>query len=234
MERIKILKSHLERALQVLQNPVETVLIAVKKDPQSVEQNHSVYTEGRNPDKDRKFPVDGQSLEEFNLNTGSDVEYATIHTGPYADGLARSLHSLALVIGTDIYFKGNAYKPETEEGRKTIAHELTHVAQHKNRPLADNRTKDELEAEAEKSEKTAESVQSGKIKVTVCGQDYYMSEKQHRQFMGMLKEAVEDELDWMKYTKKPEEYDRIMKTYRRMEHRGELPWQIQANKVLTG
>ena len=233
MECIKILTAHLERSLQILQNPVAPVLIAVKKDPQSVEQNHSTYTTDQNPDIDRKFPVDGQSLEEFNLNTGSDVEHATIHTGSYADGLARSLHSLALVIGTDIYFRSNAYKPETEEGRKTIAHELTHVAQHKSRPLADNRTKDELESEAEAAEKTAESVQSRKIKVTVCGQDYYMSEKQHRQFMGMLKEAVEDELDWMKYTEKPEEYDKIMKAYRRMEHRGELPWQIQANKART-
>lgn len=51
--------------------------------------------------------------------------------------------------------------------------------------------------------------------------------------MGMLKEALEDELDWMKYTEKPEEYDKIMKAYRRMEHCGELPWQIQANKTLN-
>lgn len=125
MERIKALSAHLERALQVLQNSVAPVLIAVKKDPQSVEQKHSTYTTNQNPDIDRKFPVDRQSLEEFNLNTGSDVEHATIHTGSYADGLARSLNSLALVIGTDIYFRSNAYKPETEEGRKTIAHELT-------------------------------------------------------------------------------------------------------------
>ena len=65
----------------------------------------------------------------------------------YADEYARSFHALALVVGTDIYFRNGAYKLETEEERKTIAHELTHVAQHKNRPLADNRTKDELEAE---------------------------------------------------------------------------------------
>ena len=70
-----------------------------------------------------------------------------IHTGMYADEYARSFHALALVVGTDIYFRNGAYKLETEEERKTIAHELTHVAQHKNRPLADNRTKDELEAE---------------------------------------------------------------------------------------
>lgn len=177
------------------------------------------------PDNNRIFPADEQTLEEFNLNTGSDVDYATVHTSSYADGLARSLHSLALVIGTDIYFRSNAYKPETEEGRKTITHELTHVAQYKNRPLADNRTKEEFEVEATAAEQTAESIQSGKIKMTVCGQDYYMSERQHRQFMGMLKEAVENELDWMKYTKKPEEYDKIMKAYRRRKERRELPWQ---------
>ena len=61
------------------------------------------------------------------------VEYATIHTGPYADELARSLHTLALVLGTDIFFRNGAYRPETEEGRKILAHELTHVAQNKKR-----------------------------------------------------------------------------------------------------
>ena len=44
------------------------------------------------------------------------VEHATIHTGPYADELARSLHTLALVLGTDIFFRNGAYRPETEEG----------------------------------------------------------------------------------------------------------------------
>ena len=39
-------------------------------------------------------------------------------TGPYADELARSLHTLALVLGTDIFFRNGAYRPETEEGRQ--------------------------------------------------------------------------------------------------------------------
>ncbi|MEE0999379.1 MAG: DUF4157 domain-containing protein [Treponemataceae bacterium] len=30
-------------------------------------------------------------------------------------------------LGKDIYFRNKAYKPETEEGRKILAHELTHI-----------------------------------------------------------------------------------------------------------
>lgn len=44
------------------------------------------------------------------------------------------------------------YQPETEEGRKLIAHELTHVAQNKLKNENINTTKEELEQEAEKEE----------------------------------------------------------------------------------
>ena len=37
------------------------------------------------------------------------------------------------MLGTDIFFRNGAYRPETEEGRKILAHELTHVAQDKKR-----------------------------------------------------------------------------------------------------
>ncbi len=102
---------------------------------------------------DRSVPVETTVLNEYNLKTGSNLENATIRYGAYSDELTRAYHATALTIGATVYFSTKAYKPETEEGRKTIAHELTHVAQHRNRPLADNRTKEELEAEAEAAEK---------------------------------------------------------------------------------
>ena len=74
-------------------------------------------------------------------------------TGPYADELARSLHTLALVLGTDIFFRNGAYRPETEEGRKILAHELTHVAQNKKREEYRGASREELEGEAIEEER---------------------------------------------------------------------------------
>ena len=78
---------------------------------------------------DRTVPIDIQTLEEFNLKTGSNVEKATILYGAYSDALTRVYHANALTIGATIYFTTKAYKPETEDGRKTLAHELIHVQQ---------------------------------------------------------------------------------------------------------
>ncbi|MCM1223847.1 MAG: DUF4157 domain-containing protein [Lachnospiraceae bacterium] len=229
MECIKTLTAHLERALQILRNPAEPVLIAVKKESQPTEQRFTESAIWRNPNNDRVFPVDGQTLEEFNLNTGGGIEQAIIHTGSYADELARSLHSLALVIGTDIYFRSSAYKPETEEGRKTITHELIHVAQHKNRPLVDNRTMDEIEAEAETAEVCCPAMRG----ITIRGKKYRLTERQYRMLMQRLKEEVEDELEWLELTTRSKEYAPLMRAYHRLEERGELPWQTQGNTVVS-
>ena len=76
--------------------------------------------------------------------------------GPAADEYTRSHHALALVLGTDIFFRNGAYRPETEEGRKILAHELTHVAQNKKREEYRGASREELEGEAEAAEKTVE------------------------------------------------------------------------------
>ena len=94
----------------------------------------------------------------MNIETGNNVETVQIHYGPYADELTRSLHTLALTVGADIYFRSKAYKPETEEGRKVLAHELTHVQQSKEDRLEGQRPVVELEKEAEDAEKKVEYI----------------------------------------------------------------------------
>jgi hypothetical protein len=52
-----------------------------------------------------------------------------IHTGSHANIAARRLGARAFTLGTDIYFGNGAYRPETVEGRRLLAHELAHVVQ---------------------------------------------------------------------------------------------------------
>ena len=101
---------------------------------------------------DRAVPIETTTLNEYNLKTGSNLENVKIMYGAYSDELTRAYHATALTIGATIYFSTKAYKPETEEGRKTLAHELTHVHQNKDDIFINHKTKDELESDAEQAE----------------------------------------------------------------------------------
>ena len=179
----------------------------------------------RHLNRDRRHPLPMVLINNFNDRTGSDLGEVKVVYGPSANEYARSRHALALAVLDTIYFRSGAYRPETEEGRKTIAHELTHVAQNKSRPLADNRTKGELEAEAEEAEKTEETCRPAMREITVRGRKYRLTERQHRALMRQLKFEVEQELEWRRLTAGAEECEPLMEAYRRREERGELPWQ---------
>ena len=57
-----------------------------------------------------------------------------VHTDGAAVQSARSVNALAYTVGNDIVFDHNHYAPETREGRRTLAHELTHVVQQSRGP----------------------------------------------------------------------------------------------------
>jgi hypothetical protein len=79
---------------------------------------------------DKVFPLETVAIQEYKTKYDAEIEKVTIHTGPAADEYARSMNALAITIATDIYFRNNKYNPADEEGRKLLAHEMTHIAQH--------------------------------------------------------------------------------------------------------
>jgi hypothetical protein len=60
---------------------------------------------------------------------GADFSDVKVHTGAEADMLSSRLNAEAFTTGKDIFFKEGRYQPDSEDGRKLIAHELTHVVQ---------------------------------------------------------------------------------------------------------
>lgn len=60
---------------------------------------------------------------------GHDFSKVKIHTDTNAAETARALHARAYTINQDIVFGAGQYAPETYEGKKLLAHELTHVVQ---------------------------------------------------------------------------------------------------------
>jgi hypothetical protein len=60
---------------------------------------------------------------------GADFGGVRIHDNSQADSLNRSLSALAFTTGTDIFFRQGKYQPGSSDGRRLLAHELTHVVQ---------------------------------------------------------------------------------------------------------
>ena len=52
-----------------------------------------------------------------------------IHDDAGADDTARKIDAIAFTRGNDIYFRSAAYDPTSPEGKRLLAHELTHVIQ---------------------------------------------------------------------------------------------------------
>lgn len=60
---------------------------------------------------------------------GRDFRAVQVHTGSAAEAAAAMVNARAFSIGRTMVFGVGQYAPETESGRRLIAHELTHVVQ---------------------------------------------------------------------------------------------------------
>jgi serine phosphatase RsbU (regulator of sigma subunit) len=60
---------------------------------------------------------------------GVSLARVRVHTDPVAAAAARAVRAEAFTVGEDIFFAERAYSPESREGQKLLAHELTHVVQ---------------------------------------------------------------------------------------------------------
>jgi Domain of unknown function (DUF4157) len=65
----------------------------------------------------------------FEPRFGHAFDHVRIHTDAQAGESARAVNALAYTVGHNIVFGAGQYKPDTSEGRRLIAHELTHVVQ---------------------------------------------------------------------------------------------------------
>ena len=60
---------------------------------------------------------------------GADFSDVKVHTDDHANEMSESINAKAFTHGKDIYFKQGNYSPESGDGKKLLAHELTHTMQ---------------------------------------------------------------------------------------------------------
>ena len=66
---------------------------------------------------------------EMESSFGTDFSDVTIHTDTDAVKMNKELGAQAFTHGKDVYFNSGKYNPESSEGKRLLAHELTHVVQ---------------------------------------------------------------------------------------------------------
>lgn len=74
-------------------------------------------------------PLDADLRTFFEPRFGFDFSRVRIHSDEAAAESAHSIGALAYTAGPSIAFGSGRYQPETMEGRRLLAHELTHVVQ---------------------------------------------------------------------------------------------------------
>jgi hypothetical protein len=75
----------------------------------------------------RALPQSSRSF--FEPRFGKNFSNVRIHTDSVAAKSAQSINALAYTTGNNIVFNTGQYSPESESGKKLMAHELTHVVQ---------------------------------------------------------------------------------------------------------
>ncbi|HEX7795002.1 MAG TPA: DUF4157 domain-containing protein, partial [Vicinamibacterales bacterium] len=74
-------------------------------------------------------PLDSSTRAFMEPRFGNDFSSVRVHSGPLAEQSAQDLNAHAYTVGNDIVFGAGRWSPGTDDGRRLIAHELTHVVQ---------------------------------------------------------------------------------------------------------
>jgi len=74
-------------------------------------------------------PLEPGLLKDMEQRFGHDFSRVRVHTGGAPEQSARDVNAHAYTVGDTIVFGPGRYAPETHQGRRLIAHELTHVLQ---------------------------------------------------------------------------------------------------------
>jgi hypothetical protein len=74
-------------------------------------------------------PLDKSLAAYMEPRFGYSFDNVRIHTSSQSADLSAALNARAFTVGRDIYFGHGEYSPQTIEGKKLMAHELTHVIQ---------------------------------------------------------------------------------------------------------
>ncbi|WON73524.1 DUF4157 domain-containing protein [Nitrosospira sp. Is2] len=74
-------------------------------------------------------PLPSNLQRKFEQGLGVDLSAVRVHTGPRSIEASNAISARAYTTGSDIHFNQGQYDPESSEGQRLLAHEVTHTMQ---------------------------------------------------------------------------------------------------------
>src|SRR5438067_352922 len=102
-------------------------------------------------------PLDSSTQAFMEPRFGHDFSQVRLHTDDRAAKSALAVNALAYTVGRDVVFAAGRYRPGTAEGRRLLAHELTHTIQQRHAPKAERSEEISLGPPESFNEREAES-----------------------------------------------------------------------------
>ena len=95
------------------------------------ESDEETPLKGKAPESQQSggAPLDAGTRSFMESRLAFDFSRVRIHSGEHAARSAHALDARAYTVGSDIVFGDGQYRPDTEDGRRVLAHELAHVMQ---------------------------------------------------------------------------------------------------------
>lgn len=112
-------------------------------------------------------PLDAGTRSFMETSLGHDFSDVRIHTDGAATESARSVGAHAYTVGSDVVVQSDHWAPDTDAGKRMLAHELTHVVQQKAGPVDGTpatggiQVSDPSDRFEQAAERTADAVMSG-------------------------------------------------------------------------
>jgi Domain of unknown function (DUF4157) len=80
-------------------------------------------------------PLDSGVRADMEARLGHDFGDVRVHNDARAEESAKAVNAHAYTVGPNIVFQRDHYDPSSDQGRVTLAHELTHVIQQRSGPV---------------------------------------------------------------------------------------------------
>jgi hypothetical protein len=153
--------------------------------------------------------LDDATREDMEARLGHDFGDVRVHTDARATDSARSVNANAYTVGNDVVFQRDRYAPGSDEGRRMLAHELTHVIQQRSGPVDGTpapggiRVSDPADRFEQEAASRADQVVSGPVPVAAPGQSPAAVQRQPAEEEPAEEEPVQGA--WVQRAEEPEE-----------------------------
>lgn len=186
---------------------------------------HRSASISKSSDGNRIIPLEAIQKSEFELERNAELGNTKIIYGHGSDELLRSNGLIAFALANKIYIQTNKYKPETEEGKALLAHELTHVQQYSEKRINNQISKDELEKEAEDSEKAVYRNPDSLEELRIDNRIIRIRKSQKKRLLHEIENEYMRWLEWQEYELSSQDYLKLLVGVKEKMDRNEMIWQ---------